>query len=233
MRFIPFALIVVLFIGCIPPTTITSTVYSAKYSLSLSKVERPEKASQRYGAQKIDTLTQEKYKYYFEDDLVKILWFVSSRNISFSLQNKTDHSIKIPWDEAAFIDESGNSHRVMHSGVKYNDRQQPQAPSIVARRASIEDLAFPTDYVEWQEGSRYSAGRWNEKSFFPDFDYRSNYATGDYPSFASFETAAKSKLNKTIQVLLPLQIEEVVNDYIFTFTVNDVSASQKTESTTY
>jgi len=240
-------LIVVLFLlllsGCMPPNysagsyatsdyspKLSSTVYSAQYSFSLSNVERPEKASQRYGQQKIDTLSQKQYHFYFEDDLVRVLWSVSSNNISFYLQNKTEHSIKIPWDEAAFIDENGSSHRVMHSGVKYNDREQPQAPSIIARKSSIEDLAFPTDYVEWKEGSEYTSGKWDEKSFFPDFDYHSKYSSGTYPSFESFDQIAKSNVGKTLQVLLPLQIEDVVNDYIFSFKVDSVSTSQETKT---
>ena len=187
--------------GCIPPSYSTKyTVYSAHYSISLFKVERPEKATQRYRVQKIDTLTEKKYRYSFEDDLVKALWSVSGSNISFSIQNKTDHSIKIPWDEAAFIDESGSSHRVMHAGVKYTDRQQPQAPSIIARKASIEDLVFPTDYVEWKEGSRYTSGKWDEKPFFEDFDFHGDYTPGNYPTFESFDRVVKSNIGKSIQV---------------------------------
>ena len=59
-------------------------------------------------------------------------------------------------------------------------------------------------------------------------DFHGSYLTGKYPSFTSFEQDAKSKIGKTIQVLLPLQIEDIINDYIFTFTVDDVSCSEKT-----
>lgn len=212
------------------PTTYsvpTTTSYHASYNLSLSKVERPEKATLRYGEQKIDTITDDKYSFVFEDDLVRILWLVNSRAIGFLIYNKTDHSIKIPWDEAAFIDEKRGSHRVMHSGVKYTDRSNPQAPSLVARKASLNDIVFPTDYVSWSKGSRYTSGNWKEKSFFPDYDFHGKYITGNFPTFTAFEDAVKSKIGKSIQVLLPLQIEDVINDYIFTFIVDDVSCSMK------
>ena len=219
--------------SCMPPnysTKSTYTYYSADYSISLSKVERPEKATMRYGQQKIDTISSDKYRYIFEDDMVRVLWLVSGRNISFSIQNKTDHSIKIPWDEAAYIDSKGSSHRVMHSGVKYTDRQSPQAPSIIARKTSIEDIVFPKDYVYWKEGGRYSAGSWEEIPFFVSSDFHGTYVTGDYLTFTSFEQAAKSNIKKSVQVLLPLQIEDVINDYIFTFVVENVTATQKTET---
>jgi len=203
------------------------TICNAKYFLSLSKVERPEKASQRYGSQKIDTASMNKYKFYFEDDLVKVLWSVSSDEIAFTVQNKTDHSIKIPWDDAAFIDENGSSHRVMHSGIKYNDRQQAQAPSIVVRKASLEDIVFPTDYVSWEEGGRYTSGKWKQRSFYPDYDYQNIYRSHEFNSFEEFDKAVKSKVGKTFQVLLPLQIEDVINDYIFSFKVDSVFTSKR------
>jgi len=225
----PYGLIPLKYKASTASTDSTYTYYSAIYKLSLSKVERPKKATSRYGQQKINIISDSsnKYRYIFEDNLVKIFWAVSSRTIAFSIHNKTSHSIKIPWDEAAFIDEKGSSHRVMHSGVKYTDRAITQASSIIARKASIEDIVFPTDYVNWEEGSSYSAGRWKEKPFFMDIDFHGKISTGNYLTFSSFEQDAKSNIGKTIQVLLPLQIEDVINDYIFTFTVDDVLCSQK------
>lgn len=199
----------------------TITTYSADYQISLIKVERPEKATTRYGVQKVDAVTTDtKYKYAFEDDMVRILWFVNSRRIAFLLQNKTDYSIKIPWDEAAYVDEMGRSHRVMHSGVKYTDRDKSQPPSVIVRRGSIEDTIYPTDYISWRSGTRYSAGWWSEKPLLLDRDFRGQYLTG-------FENAVKMNIGKQIQVLLPLQIQDVINDYIFTFNVDSVTASSK------
>lgn len=218
-----------LFVGCIPSVVIDSTVYSADYNLTLSKVERPEKAKERFGKQAIDSLNTEKYQFSFEDELVKVLWVINSRNIAFSLQNKTDNSIRILWDEGAFIDEFGSSHRIIHSGVKYTDRNQTQSPSIIARQAYIEDIVLPSNYVEWNN----VINQWIEKPLLPDFDIHSNYSVGKYSSFEEFERTAKSKVDKTIQVLLPLQIENVVNDYIFTFEVSSVTVTQKSERNTY
>ncbi|MCX6143310.1 MAG: hypothetical protein NTZ35_08825 [Ignavibacteriales bacterium] len=218
------ATLVASFTGCY---TLRATYYSADYNISLYRVERPEKATQRYGSQKVDILSgTSKYKFSFEDDLVKILWMPGSSQIAFSLQNKTDHSIKIPWDEAAFVDENGGSHRVMHSGVKYTDRENPQAPSIVVRKGMIEDIVFPTDHVHWNERN------WEEDPLLLDSDYHSNYSPGTYPTFKAFANAVKSNVGKTYQVLLPLQIEDVINDYIFSFKVENVQAKQDSISRT-
>lgn len=204
--------------GCIP-TVIYSTTYTAKYDISLSKVERPEDATERYGEQFIDILDTENYKYFFEDNLVKVLWVVDNRNIALSLENKTKNSIRIPWDEGVFVDMEGSSHRIIHSGINYSDRNQPQAPSIIARQTTLEEIIIPIGYIE--------------KPFFPDFDYHTKNSPGVYSTFKDFETIVDSKVGKSIQVLIPLQIEDITNDYIFTFEVISVSTSQKTEKNTY
>jgi hypothetical protein len=148
--------------------------------------------------------------------------------MAFSLENKTEHSIKIPWDEAAFIDESGRSRRVMHAGVKFDDREKPQEASVVVPKGLLKDIVAPTDYVHWREGTKHTAGRWEQKCLLPDFDFHSSSLKGEYATFADFDNAAQSKVGKTIQVLLPLEIEGVVNDYIFTFQIDSADAFEAT-----
>ena len=102
------------------------------------------------------------------------------------------------------------SKRVMHSGVKYIDRNNPQPPTTVVRGATISDLVFPTDNVYWVSG-RY--GGWREKPLFPSLSPVSP---------EELLAQAKQYVGKTVQVLLPLQIEDVINEYIFAFKINDV-----------
>ncbi len=215
--------------GNYSPPTPSITTYKATYEFSLTKVERPVKATKRFGKQKVDILKSDsKYKYFFEDNLVKVLWVVTNTQILFRIENKTDYSIKIPWDEAAYVDKNGSSHRVMHSGVKYTNRDAPQPPSVIVRRGSLEDIVFPTDYVRWNSGSRYTSGSWVEDPLFLDYDFHSSYSKGNYSTFDDFNEAVTSNEGKQIQVLLPLQIQDVINDYIFTFTVISAKAEGET-----
>ena len=211
-----------------PSTAHRATIYRAKYSFSLSQVERPDKASQRYGPPKIDTLSSKSdHEYLFEDELVRVQWAFRSNQMAFSLENNAEHSIEIPWDEAAFVDESGRSHRVMHASVKFADREKAQAPTVVGPKQLLEDIVAPTDYVRRVEGTRSTAGRWEEESLLPDFDVHNSSLKGEYATFADFETAVKSKVGKTIQILLPLRVEDVVNNYIFTFQIESADAFEE------
>jgi hypothetical protein len=227
---VPTALLV-FSIGCANPSTSSTyaspqyPTYVASYDISLIKVERPEEASKRFGSYKVETITSEdKYKYSFEDDMVKTLWIATSRHISFRVENKTDQSIKIPWDEAAYVDINGVSHRVLHSGVEFTDRDNPQPPSEIVRKGSIEDTVYPIDHFIWESGN------WRVEPLFPDLDLHGGAFKGKFPSIGEVEKSMKRFIGAQVQVLLPLQIEETINDYVFTFRIDDVTVQAKDQN---
>lgn len=132
--------------ACVP-------THFASYDIGLKEVERPADAKERYGKSKIIRFKEEgKTKYSFKDGLIKIIWLPTASQFNFVLTNKTSHSIKINWDEAVYVDESGMSKRVIHSGVKYVDRSNPQPLTVVARGATISDMVFPSDNIYYVSG---------------------------------------------------------------------------------
>ena len=80
----------------------------------------------------------------------------------------------------------------MHVGTKYSERNSAQPPTTVIKGAKIEDVATPTDRVYYSE----SLKEWTSESMMPK----------------------DPKLKgKQIQLMLPIQIKDVVNEYIFVF----------------
>ena len=140
--------------------------------------------------------------------MINIVWLPLSKQFGFTLLNKTNHSIKIIWDEAVYVDENGLSRRLMHSGVKYTDRNNPQPPTVVVKNAKIDDVVLPTDNIYYVSGQY---GGWTTKPLLP------NRAT----TKEELNTLSKKYIGKTVKILLPLQIEETVNEYIFSFKVED------------
>lgn len=175
-----------------------------RYSFSLEKVERPKETRERYGEK--ENIFMEENKYGYEDGLIKIVFFPTTRKIDFSIRNKTSHSIKIIWDEAAYIDEDNSSHRVMHYGVKFISRNEPQAPGVVAAGGTLEDMVYPTDYVYYSNG-------WEQRSLFPNTGRRFSETETEY------ENRITSFSGKRFGILFPLQIEGVTNEYTFIFRI--------------
>lgn len=177
------------------------------YDVSLSSVESPADAKEKYGETKVVKVEQEGLsKYQYEDDYIKIFWYVSSTQFNFDLTNKSDYTMKLNWDDMAYVDEDGNTKRVMHSGVKYTDRNSSQPASILPKNASLSDVLLPTDNVYFVSGSY---GGWRESSLFP------RYSTNE-------EAQASPALGKKVRIIFPIVIQDVVNEYVFEFSVDSV-----------
>ena len=202
LRCILFGVLAALLTGCA-----TQKLY---YDIELTETERPAQASERYGNQKITTIQERGVtKCVFEDEMIKAVWMIPTPfGVSLVLTNKTNHSIMIIWDESAFVDENRVSHRALHSGIKYRNHDNPQSPSVVAQNGTIQDLIIPADRIHYVGGQKY--GGW---ALYPLFTTLTAEESG---------TKGTHYIKKTIQVLLALQIEDVVNKYIFTFDVKNV-----------
>ena len=181
------------------------------YEIVLSEVERPTEAKERYGESKISSTEEQDYQYVFEDEMIKILWLIGESQFGFFMTNKTDHSIKIIWDEGAYVDENNGSHRIIHSGDKYAQIDDPQPPSVIVRKGTLSDIVVPSDAI-------YYSGGWQQRYLLPTAQM-----AGD-PNL--FLDENRKLIGKNIQVLLPIQIEDVTNDYIFIFKINDVNLRQ-------
>lgn len=70
-------------------------------------------------------------------------------SVPISIQNKSDKAVKILWDETTFINQSGQSEKVIHEGVRLLERNSSTPPSIVPPHANIQDAITPTSKIEW------------------------------------------------------------------------------------
>jgi hypothetical protein len=84
----------------------------------------------------------------YNDTRLQLVVAPTNDGIEFTLENLTDHAIKVVWDEVAFVDFDRTSHRVGHSGVHYIDLNRSQPPSILAPRKLLEDTMVPVNRIE-------------------------------------------------------------------------------------
>ncbi len=182
--------------------------YVATYSVGLKTVESPANAKQQFGETKVVNFqdgTTNKYRY--EDDYINIVWYVSPKQFNFDLTNKSGHTLKVNWDDISYVDYTGKTGRVMHAGVKYTDRNTSQPASTVPKGASLSDILLPTDNVYYVSGQY---GGWREKYLIPCV----------YKDAASKANEAPSYVGKTMTIMMPIMIENVQNDYTFTFSID-------------
>jgi hypothetical protein len=153
--------------------------------------------------------------------MVRIKWRPAPNDIVFVVHNKMDNPVKIVWDEGKFIDEKGGTHRLLHSGIGYEERNDFHPPTIIYAKDNLEDFVYPADYWHKEEPgnkSHRNQGYWKRDSFLPT----QIIGTAD-----ELRTKAEPFAGKTFQVILVLQINGVRNDYMCTFKINNVDVTEK------
>jgi hypothetical protein len=178
--------------------------YVAHYEVSLIEVQRSLSAQARFGNIKIDDPA--KGFFMAEDQLVRILWAGPDDQLEFDLLNKSDSPVKILWDDAAYVDITGHSRRVIHSGVKLMERNSPQTPSVIPGKGRLNDIVYPSDHVSYY-------GNWSQIPMFPCL--REGYACTDHDRKL---VAAHNGLD--YRVLLPVEVGKETYPYIFVFKVD-------------
>jgi hypothetical protein len=213
-------IVVAQFAGCVVHTTEDDTKkrmeerarlqtvepsYVAHYEVSLIEVQRSLPAQARFGDMKIATVPS-KGLFMAEDHLMRIVWAGPDNQLGFDLLNKSDTPVKVLWDAAAYVDITGQSRRVIHSGVKLADRNSPQAPTVIPSKGSLNDIVYPSDHVSYY-------GNWSQRPMFPCL--QEGYICTD-PE----RRLVAAHHGSVYRVLLPLEAGTETYEYTFVFKVN-------------
>jgi len=94
----------------------------------------------------------------------------------------------------------------MHTGVKYSEMNNAQPSTVVARNTSITDIIIPTKNIRYESGQH---GGWITDPLFVNI--AKDKEKLDYVS--------KLFIGRTVKIVLPIQIQETVNEYIFSFNI--------------
>lgn len=146
----------------------------------------------------------------YVDSLINAVFTIGKKDISFVMRNKTEKTMKILWDESLFI-QNGISEKVMHSGVKFIDRNQSMPATVIPPNTLHTDIIIPSNKVYWREGyySQYgsSPGGWEQKDLFPE----------------------STEKGTQFSVYMPMVVNGGMKDYTFNFQVGDKKTVYKEE----
>ncbi|MGL4452877.1 MAG: hypothetical protein ACRCTZ_17070 [Sarcina sp.] len=168
---------------------------AGNYYYILSKVIKPANKSIRYGKTEERKSNDIFSKYFYEDNIMSILIMCGTKQFEFTLTNKMKNSVKIVWNEASFVDENNLVSKVVHKGVKYMNTNSSLPTTTIPGGASISELIAPTNRIKYSNG-------WYQQSIVS-----SNKSNDD------------NIVGKTVKVLLPIEVNGVINEYVFCFTI--------------
>lgn len=130
----------------------------------------------------------------FEDELVRIAAKAVASGVAFEIRNKSAHPLKILWGDAALVAPDGRSSPVLHRGLARIDCARAKSPAIVPAGSFVSDFAIACD-----------------ESILPECAIPK-----------SDTTRVRALVGQFVQLLLPLEVEAVVNNYTWKFEVSKV-----------
>jgi hypothetical protein len=165
------------------------------YSIQLISVDVPKDIQ----IGKVDTIAST-----YEDATIMIKWQYAISQIGFDLNNKSDQTLKLVWDDAAFISTENESGRIFHKGIKYIDRENPQSPTSIYKNTTLSDLVSPTSNTYYVSGQY---GGWTSRPIIPTM-------AGGFSKKVEYKPEL---LGKTLRVALPFKMDDKTLEYVFVF----------------
>lgn len=127
----------------------------------------------------------------FEDNIITIVWREEQQTFFFALQNKTDNTMRVLWDECVITNFDGFIERVLHKGADLDALKQSQQPSIIPSKAKLLDFVCSEQCF----GKRRSP---------------TGYGGTDYD---------EAMVGKQMRLTLPLQVGNTTYTYTFILTM--------------
>ena len=175
--------------------------YTSVYDITLTGVDRQTRGGETKHFTPSDNT--------FEDEYIRIAWRPDNTQLPFTLTNKTDASMRIVWDEASFVSRGGKTDRIIHEGVKLAASGQAMPQTTIIRGGTLQDLIEPAGSIYWRRGyGTYDAGGWEHVPL-----------VGSETAPTEAEIRAKLTPDSSIKVLLPVDSNGTVREYLFEFGV--------------
>jgi hypothetical protein len=136
----------------------------------------------------------------FKDKNLSVSFAVGEQGFEMHFENLSPHDVKILWDRAEYTDVSRQSQRLMHSGVRFPDRNNPIPDQFVLSRSSVQETVIPISNV-------YLLPQRKGYDIHPLFPLESGVAAG--------------LKGKSVILFIPVEINRQIIPYNFKIEITD------------
>lgn len=84
---------------------------------------------------------------YFADDWMSVVFDVRDSELQLFFRNRTEDALQIIWNDASYLDLSGESHKIIHRGIPLADRNEPLLPIEVPPLTTLDEMVYPADRI--------------------------------------------------------------------------------------
>jgi hypothetical protein len=136
----------------------------------------------------------------FRDATVAVSFSVGDQSFQMRFENLTVSNVKILWDRAEYTDANRQTHRLMHSGIRFQDRNNPLPDQAVPPRAAVQEAVIPVSKVFFSQPKK---------------------AYDIQPLFPLDSEAAAGLKGKAINLFIPVEINRQIIPYNFKIEITD------------
>jgi hypothetical protein len=136
----------------------------------------------------------------FRDKNISVSFVVGEQGFEMQFENLSPHDVKILWDRAEYTDVSRQTKRLMHSGVRLQDRNNPIPDQVVLSRSSVQETVIPISNVYMLPQRK-------------GYDVR--------PLFALESDVAAGLKGKAVILFIPVEINRQIIPYNFKIEITD------------
>ena len=90
----------------------------------------------------------------FRDKDVAVAFTIGERGFEMRFENLSTYDIKILWERAEYTGVNGQPQRLMHSGVRFVDRNNPIPDQFVLSRSIVQESVFPIRQCVYAAGEK-------------------------------------------------------------------------------
>ena len=145
------------------------------------------------GPAKSDTLQ-------FRDANISVSFTVSDKAFDMHFTNLGNTSLKILWERAQYTDANRQAHRLMHTGIRFQDRNNPLPDQVVPPRAEVLQGVIPVSKVFFSRQKK----EYEVQTLFP-----------------LYSDAAAQLRGKTVNLFIPIEVDRAIIPYNFKIEIID------------
>ena len=99
----------------------------------------------------------------FRDKAISVSFDIGEQAFQMNLTNQSPYTLKILWNSAEYTDVFNRQRRLMHSGVRYQDRNNPIPVQKIPPYGSVEQAIVPINSVVYDRAKK----QYDLKQLFP------------------------------------------------------------------
>lgn len=136
----------------------------------------------------------------FRDKSIAVSFVVGEQSVQMRFENLGPRDLKILWERSEYTDANNQQHRLMHSGVHYQDRNNPIPDQFVLSHSVVQETVIPISKVYFSQQKK---------------------AYEIHPLFTLDSDAAAALKGKTINLFIPVEIDRQIIPYNFKIEITD------------